>query len=71
MGDEMVGDMGGGGGGGNGIGREASSKTGGEVVGVSGRNKAAAEDKEAAGSFTSPSANCLKADPAPFNATIY
>jgi hypothetical protein len=67
MGDEMVGDMGGGGGGGNGIGREA----GGEVVGVSGRNKAAGEDKEAAGSFTSPSANCLKADPAPFNATTY
>jgi hypothetical protein len=67
MGDGMVGDMGGGGGGGgNDIGREA---TGGEVVGVSGRNKAAAEEKEAAGSFTSPSANCLKADPTPFNAT--
>jgi hypothetical protein len=60
---EMVGDIGGGGGG---IAIGASSKPCG-VPRVSGRNKAAVK----AGSFTSPSANCLKAEPAPFNATTY
>jgi hypothetical protein len=59
----MVGDMGGGGGG---IAIGASSKPCG-VPRVSGRNNAAVKD----GSFTSPSANCLKAEPAPFNATTY
>jgi hypothetical protein len=60
-----VGDMGGGGGG---NGRGARSNLGG-VVGISGRNEAAEVNN--AGSFTSPSANCLNAEPAPFNATTY